>query len=148
MGARSAHHRSVSQLPETVDRAGLEVLDRAECLRLLDAGGVGRVALSGDPPVVRPVNFVLDGVRIVIRTGPGSLWQSAAEGRLASFEIDGARNVDHRGWSVIATGPLSRVEADDRTLALPLRAWAPRGRDRFVAIEIDQLSGRRLTGRP
>jgi uncharacterized protein len=131
-----------------VDAAGLDVLDRAECLRLLEAGGVGRVALSGDPPILRPVNFVLDGDRIVIRTGPGSLWKSASEGRPATFEIDGARNVDHRGWSVIASGRLSPVDADDRALALPLRAWARRGRDRFVAIEIDELSGRRLTGRP
>jgi uncharacterized protein len=138
----------VTELPQTVDRAGLEVLDRAECLRLLDAGGVGRVALCGDPPVVRPVNFVLDGDRIVIRTGPGSLWQAASGQCSATFEIDGARNVDHRGWSVIASGRLSLVEADEQTLALPLRAWAPRGRDRFVAMEIDELSGRRLTGRP
>jgi nitroimidazol reductase NimA-like FMN-containing flavoprotein (pyridoxamine 5'-phosphate oxidase superfamily) len=138
----------VAELPPIVDRAGLEMLDRAECLRLLEAGGVGRVALAGDPPVVRPVNFVVDGDRIVIRTGPGAVWESASERRLAAFEIDGARNVDHRGWSVIATGRLSPVAADDQTLALPLRAWAPRGRDRFVAMEIDELSGRRLTGRP
>ncbi len=137
----------MSERPTTVDAAGLDVLDRAECLRLLEAGGVGRIALSGDPPLLRPVNFVLDVDRIVIRTGPGSLWRSASERRLATFEIDGARNVDHRGWSVIASGRLSLVDADDRALALPLRAWAPRGRDRFIAIEIDELSGRRLTGR-
>jgi uncharacterized protein len=90
------------------------VLDRAECLRLLEAGGVGRVALSGDPPILRPVNFVLDDERIVIRTGPGSLWRSASERRLATFEIDGARNVDHRGWSVIASGRLALVDTDDQ----------------------------------
>ena len=96
----------------TVDHVGLEVLDTAECLRLLEAGGVGRVALPGDPPIVRPVNFVLDGRRIVIRTGPGSLWRAAGENRAVSFEIDGSRNVDHRGWSVLTSGPLTRVEAD------------------------------------
>ena len=134
----------VEQPERTVDHAGLEVLDRVECLRLLEAGGVGRVALAGDPPVIRPVNFVLDGDRIVVRTGPGALAQSAAEQRLATFEIDHARNVDHHGWSVIASGPLSLVAADEDTLTLPLRAWARRGRDRFVAIHIAQLSGRRL----
>ena len=102
------------------------------------------MALAGDPPVVRPVNFVLDGDRIVIRTGPGALAQSAADQRLATFEIDHARNVDHRGWSVIASGRLSLVAADEDALTLPLRAWAHRGRDRFVAIHIDTLTGRRL----
>ena len=67
---------------------------------------------------------------------------------MATFEIDGSSNVDHSGWSVIATGLLSTADADPRTSALPLRAWAPHDRDRFVAIEIDQVSGRRLTGRP
>ena len=94
------------------------------------------------------MNFVLDSDQIVIRTGSGSLWRAASERHAATFEIDGWRNVDHRGWSVLISGRLSCVDADDRTLALPLRAWAPRGRDRFVTIEIDRLSGRRLTGRP
>jgi nitroimidazol reductase NimA-like FMN-containing flavoprotein (pyridoxamine 5'-phosphate oxidase superfamily) len=138
---------AVDHLPVTVDRAGLEVIDRAGCLRLLAAGGVGRVAVGGAPPLVRPVNFVLDDVRLVIRTGDGALWRSASARPLATFEIDGSSNVDHRGWSVIATGTLSTVVADPRTLALPLRAWAPHGRDRFVAIEVDEISGRRLTGR-
>ena len=132
----------------TVDQVGLEVLDAAACRRLLERGGVGRVALPGDPPVVRPVNFVLDAARIVVRTGDGSLWRAASARPLVTFEIDAASNVDHRGWSVIASGPLIPLEADGATTALPLRAWAPRGRDRFVAIEVTALSGRRLTGRP
>ena len=139
------HHRLVTE--RFVDHVGLEVLDRAECLRLLEGGGVGRIAIAGQPPIVRPVNFVLDRGRIVIRTGDGSLWRAASEQQLATFEIDGVRNVDHRGWSVLAGGPLARLATDERTVALPLRAWAPRGRDRFIAITIVKLSGRRLTGR-
>jgi len=127
-----------------VDAAGLGVLDAAECRRLLEMGGVGRIALPGEPPVVRPVNFVFDDGRIVIRTGPGPLWQAAATQCLAAFEIDRVRNVDHHGWSVLAGGRLDRLDADERTIALPLRAWAPFGRDRFVALTITELSGRRL----
>ena len=110
------HRRLVAVRPGTVDPAGLEVLERAECLRLLALGGVGRVALPAEPPLVRPVNFVLDGERVVIRTGPGSLWRSASEHRLVTFEIDGARNVDHRGWSVLATGALMHLDPDDHAL--------------------------------
>lgn len=133
---------------EIVDHAGLEVLDRAECIRLLEQGGVGRLATPGEPPVVRPVNFVLDGEQIVVRTGAGVLWRAACEQRMATFEIDGARNVDHRGWSVLASGRLAPMATDDRLQALPLRPWAPHGRDRFVVLDIAELSGRRLGGRP
>src|SRR6476469_5229603 len=90
--ADPGHDGPVSE--SIVDRAGLEVLEPAECLRLLAMGGVGRIAVHGEPPVVRPVNFVLDDDRLVIRTGPGSLWRSASQRVLATFEIDGVRNVD------------------------------------------------------
>jgi nitroimidazol reductase NimA-like FMN-containing flavoprotein (pyridoxamine 5'-phosphate oxidase superfamily) len=130
-----------------VDAAGLDILDTDECRRLLGAGGVGRVALPGEPPIVRPVNFVLDGDRIVVRTSDGPLWRAALAVQHVTFEIDAARNVDHRGWSVIASGPITALEPDDRVIALPLRAWAPTGRDRFIAITIAELSGRRLPGR-
>lgn len=128
------------------DAAGLEILEADECRRLLEVGGVGRVALPGEPPIVRPVNFAFDDGKVVIRTGIGSLWRAATASCLATFEIDGVRNVDHRGWSVLASGPLAPLEPDDRVLALPLRAWAPMGRDRLVAITVTELSGRRLAG--
>jgi uncharacterized protein len=129
-----------------VDVAGLEVLSDDECRRLLANGGVGRVALPGEPPTVRPVNFAFDGDRIVIRTGAGALWAAACRSVRATFEVDGVRNVDHGGWSVIASGPLVPLTADARVLTLPLRAWAPKGRDRFVAVTVEELSGRRLAG--
>ena len=129
-----------------VDVAGLEVLSDDECRWLLTNGGVGRVALPGEPPIVRPVNFAFDVDRIVIRTGAGALWSAACRSARVTFEVDGVRNVDHRGWSVLASGPLVPQPADAGVLALPLRAWAPEGRDRFVAVTVEQLSGRRLPG--
>ena len=50
-----------------VDRNGLEVLDRAECLRLLGTASLGRIGLtSGALPTVLPVNFRLidDEIRL------------------------------------------------------------------------------------
>ena len=133
--------------PRLFDLAGLEVLSHDECRRLLAAGGVGRVAMPGEPPIVRPVNFAYDGDRIVIRTGAGALWSAACRSVRVTFEVDDVRNVDHRGWSVLASGPLTPLVADDSVLALPLRAWAPEGRDRFVGVTVEALSGRRLGGR-
>ena len=77
------------------DLAGLEVLSDDECRRLLATGGVGRVAVPGEPPIVRPVNFAFDENRIVIRTGAGPLWSAACRSVLVTFEVDDVRNVDH-----------------------------------------------------
>ena len=57
----------------------------------------------------------LDGDRIVVRTGDSILWRAARASAPAEFEIDAARNDDHSGWSVIATGRLSEVDPEDRT---------------------------------
>ena len=61
----------------------MEELDEKECLRLIGAGGIGRIAYVGRfGPAVLPVNYKLRGGAIVFRTaengpldedcGPGS----------------------------------------------------------------------------
>ena len=61
------------------DRLSVQVLSREECLRLLSNGGVGRISvIAGRAPVIRPVDFVCDGDRIVIRTGDSAIWRAAA----------------------------------------------------------------------
>ena len=124
----------------------MAVLSRVECGRLLGRGGLGRMAVGGDdgPPVMRPVNFAVDGDRLVVRTAEGALWDAALRGAPASFEVDEIRNVDHRAWSVIVSGKLADVPVDDHVRALPLRAWAPSVRDRYVELSMDEVSGRRL----
>src|SRR5437763_1159791 len=52
-------------------------LDRAECLRLLAEGTLGRVAIDAPhrpEPVIRPVNYVFDEASqsVLIRSGSGS----------------------------------------------------------------------------
>ena len=52
--------------------ATTQLLDEAECLRLIAAGGVGRIGYTGRfGPTILPVNFALQDQTIVFRTGPG-----------------------------------------------------------------------------
>lgn len=129
-----------------VDEAGFEVLPRSECLRLLRPGGVGQVVLPTEDrvPTVRTVNFALDGDRIVMRTGNSRLWQAALAQSMASFGLEEGHNLDHTGWSVVVTGRLHPLAADEQTRRLPLRSWAMSARDRFVALDVEDASGRRL----
>ncbi len=109
--------------PVWLDGAGLEILDREECLRLLADADTGRIALTVRAlPAILPVRFVLDGERIVIRTGSESTLAGATRSAVVAFEADGR---DHRGdhddgpgaeWSVVATG-LARHVTDERELA-------------------------------
>ncbi|WP_436793461.1 pyridoxamine 5'-phosphate oxidase family protein [Actinospongicola halichondriae] len=129
------------------DRNGLRVLDRTESLRRLERVTIGRVGISSRAlPVVLPVNFLLDGDRILVRTGHGSKLSAALRGSVVAFEVDDFDPIDHSGWSVVVTGT-SRVIVDDddlrRVESLPLAHWAPSGGD-VVAISTEMISGREL----
>jgi nitroimidazol reductase NimA-like FMN-containing flavoprotein (pyridoxamine 5'-phosphate oxidase superfamily) len=132
-----------------VDRNGLEILDRQECLRLLETSTLGRLALSVNAlPMILPVNFLLDGDRILIRTSPGTKLAAATTNAVVAFEVDAMDPFAHAGWSVAVTG-MSREVTDPDDLAhiaaLPLAHWAPTD-GHVVAVSTDVISGRRLGG--
>ena len=92
------------------DRNGLEVLSRAECLRLLGGARIGRVGLSmGALPAVLPVNFTLVDDAIVLRTAAGSKLDAALANSVVAFEVDSIDPMYHTGWSVLVQGVASEV---------------------------------------
>lgn len=131
-----------------VDRNGLEVLDRDECLRLLARSTLGRIGVTaGALPTVLPVNFWLDRDRIVVRTGEGTKLDSATRGAVVAFEVDDFDPMYHSGWSVVVTGVAREVTDPGDLAALgraPLARWAPRGNGKVIAISTDMISGRRI----
>jgi uncharacterized protein len=132
-----------------VDRNGLEVLSRDECLMLLAASSLGRVGCtSGALPVVLPVNFRLVGECIVFRTGAGTKLDAATRNAVVAFEVDAMDPMAHSGWSVLVIG-LAREVTDEREKdALGVAAvphWAPEADGRVVAISTEIVSGRRLS---
>jgi len=131
-----------------IDEAtGLEAIDREECLLLLSREYVGRLALvDHDRPSIFPVNYRLDGQRIVIRTAAGTKLAAAGTGRWGAFEVDFSDRMAHQGWSVVASGPVAEITNHDEIShleTLQLRPWAG-GRDRWIVLIIEELSGRRL----
>jgi nitroimidazol reductase NimA-like FMN-containing flavoprotein (pyridoxamine 5'-phosphate oxidase superfamily) len=133
-------------------RTGLEVIDRDGCLDLLAGTDIGRVAvLAGREPVIFPVNYALDGDRIVFRTDPGSKFHGVVRNARVSFEIDEFDAAVHEGWSVVAVGRAEEV-VDRRERArleeeVGLQPWAEGPRDHWVVIEPERLSGRRVRRR-
>src|SRR5262245_35950498 len=122
--------------PVPVDRNGLEVLGREECLILLDRSTVGRVGLSiGALPTVLPVNFRLVDEHVVFRTGVGSKLDAATRGAVIAFEVDHVDPVSHTGWSVVVTGiaeegPGPEWAGEIAATAVP--RWVPEGASRLL----------------
>lgn len=132
-----------------VDHAGLEVLTRDECDRLLATTVVGRIAFVADgEPVVFPVTYRLHRGSIVFRTTVGAKLEAAGRDAPVAFEIDGWDESAHRGWSVLVKGVASEVEDGEEAtelFALGLRPWAEATeRRRWVKIRPEEISGRRI----
>ncbi|MDX6402000.1 MAG: uncharacterized protein QOF27_2606 [Gaiellaceae bacterium] len=127
-------------------------LDRSECLRLLAATGVGRIAVNvneWDQPMLRPVNYVFDepSQSVLIRSGTGSKLHALLRSAKAVFEIDGTDPAERVGWSVIVRGVAEEITNPTelrRIDGLGLDPWAPGHKDRWIRIRVNTVSGRRI----
>jgi hypothetical protein len=129
---------------------GLTELDRAECMELLGAKSVGRIAYATEAGArILPVNYVLVDDSVIFRTVPdGEIFRHAINSNCA-FEIDETDEFFELGWSVVAVGSLQLATEDDfarmRYGKLP-EPWAGGRRWMFVRLPCEQVSGRRLIG--
>lgn len=134
----------------TIDaRTGLERLDRRECLRLLAADDIGRLAvIAGGAPAIFPVNYALDGETIVFRSDAGTKLDWGPRAR-ACFEIDGFDRPRRAGWSVVAVGRLEEVSPYDsatleRVRNLAVTPWAAGEKRHWMRLVPDRITGRRV----
>src|SRR5262245_6730572 len=96
-----------------IDRNGLEVLGREECLRLLAQATVGRISVSvGALPAIFPVNYCVRDGAVLFRTGRGTKLEAAAANAVVAFEVDDFDPVEHTGWSVMLVG-IARDATDE-----------------------------------
>jgi nitroimidazol reductase NimA-like FMN-containing flavoprotein (pyridoxamine 5'-phosphate oxidase superfamily) len=138
----------------TKSRGAAEMLelDRAECLRLLAGGTVGRVAVTAPhrpQPVIRPVNYAFDEASqsVLIRSGSGSKLFALLCAVRAVFEVDGVDPASQLGWSVIIEGATEEITdpAELRRLeALRLEPWAPGHKGHWIRIRASMVSGRQI----
>ncbi|MFO7252209.1 MAG: pyridoxamine 5'-phosphate oxidase family protein [Actinomycetes bacterium] len=130
------------------DSVGLRVLSRAECVGLLATAPIGRVVFTDRAlPAVQPVNFTLDGETVVFRTGAGTRLAAAARDTVVAFEADAFDPAGRTGWSVTVIGHARAVTEPaeiERLSRLPLECWVPGGRDRFIVLPIEHITGRRI----
>jgi nitroimidazol reductase NimA-like FMN-containing flavoprotein (pyridoxamine 5'-phosphate oxidase superfamily) len=127
----------------------LETLDAAACARLLAATDYGRLAVvrSGRPKII-VLNHLVDGTHLVFRTRQDALLAELTDGKAVhvAFEVDSAFSPGRSGWSVIATGLLTRESDPARVAAARERiaAWAEGERDVVLRLDVEELTGRRV----
>lgn len=132
-------------MPPT-DHAGLEVLSYDDCVERLEHAQVGRLAFLADGDVqIFPVNYRWHDGAVVFRTAPGTKLDAGFFHKITAFEIDGWDSVFETGWSVVAKGIAKAVDPTPEMEALGLRPWAGPGRDDWVRIRPDEVTGRKIT---
>lgn len=137
-------------LDTDLDRNGLEILSREECLELLRTREIGRVSTSLRAlPVVLPVTYTLDDDAIVFRTGVGTKFYAATRNAVVAFEVDDFDEATRSGWSVMVVGEASEITDPgdlQRVRNLPLDPWIGNGNDldRYIHIPVVHVSGRRI----
>jgi uncharacterized protein len=131
------------------DRHDLEVLPLAQCLALLRSRPLGRLAyLDAGAPTVVPVNHLVDGSTVVMRSLSGGKLDAAIIGHPVAFQLDDHDPSRGTGWSVLVRGRADLVEDED-TIARydsELDSWAitePHLAS-WIRIVPDEISGRRL----
>ena len=130
------------------ERTGLDYIPRDECMRLLDTQHLGRIGVVvAGRPIVLPINYVMDDGSIVFRTDDGTKFDAAVRGEFVAFEIDDVAPEYHTGWSILVNGVAEEIVDPDelrRAEHLPLRAWAPGAKSRYLRITPVTISGRRI----
>ena len=130
------------------DANGLEVLSRAEAIALLETQEVGRLVYTRRAlPAIRPVNYVLDGGAVLIRTGSASSLGQAVRGAVVAFEVDEFDQVTRMGWSVVVTATAQLVTDEAQRARSSLDGpvpWAPGIKEHLIRIPLTIVTGRWL----
>jgi nitroimidazol reductase NimA-like FMN-containing flavoprotein (pyridoxamine 5'-phosphate oxidase superfamily) len=128
-------------------------LTPAESWELLARVSLGRIVFTQHAmPAIRPVNHLVDGQAIIIRSHLGSAITGATvtrDGTVVCYEADELDPVRHTGWSVIATGMAQLVEdaAAVSRYKQMLEPWAAGRMDYVIAVKPQIITGIRLMGR-
>lgn len=122
-------------------------LSVSECWALLRSVPVGRLGVVvGGQPDIFPVNHVVDHGTIVVRTASGTK-HTAADGHPVAFEVDGYDADRSEAWSVVIKGvarSVDRLHEVVDALQLPIFPWQEGLKPRFLRIEPDTVTGRRI----
>jgi nitroimidazol reductase NimA-like FMN-containing flavoprotein (pyridoxamine 5'-phosphate oxidase superfamily) len=126
-----------------------EQLTRAECLEILGRHGLGRLAVaeSGQPDIF-PVNYAMDGDRVVFRSFEGTKLDHASLDRVA-FEVEEFEGDGVTACSVVVKGTAREITdaidaASERERKLDVPSWVSSQEMHWVRIVPTEITGRQV----
>ncbi|MGH3959940.1 pyridoxamine 5'-phosphate oxidase family protein [Mycobacterium sp.] len=129
-------------------RHKLEIVERDQCLDLLQTVRVGRLVFTEHAlPAVQPVNFRMWQGDIVIRVAGGEKLAAAVGNLVVAFQADELDPDLRTGWSVTVIGHAQLITDVDDLVELSgifLQPWVDGRRDYFVRIRTEKVTGRLL----
>jgi hypothetical protein len=121
-------------------------LSTDECWQLAASRPVGRLAWSGPHgPTVIPVNFAVDGHRVLVRTKAYSQAARECEDTMVAFQVDSFDEDSRAGWSVLLRGRAHFEHQSPPGDADP-DVWVSGPRSLRLRIEVSEVTGRRIQG--
>ena len=125
------------------DDGYFDSLDEAECRKLLATGSVGRVAWESESGInVMPVNYKVVDNQVVFHTSQMGSLSSLLEPTQVGFQVDEIDVETAVGWTLLVRGTTGPA------LGLDSISWVPDGRHVGVAIALEWLGGRVVSGKP
>ena len=128
------------------EHSPVTVLPDDTCWQMLHDEEFGRLAFHlADEVHLVPINYTVDAQRrIVFRTAEGSKLLGLTMNADVAFEID--HFGEDEATSVIVRGRARQLEGHeaDETDQLPLRPWIDTAKFNTIAVEVDEITGRRF----
>lgn len=141
-----------SQRPEGGSRV-LERLDESECLKLIGAARIGRLAYTGRfGPTVLPVRYKLHEGSIVFHTLQDTFTEEDLRTGIAGAEYQVAFEADNydpetlEGWVVLVVGPAHHVDSEAERasiIAAGADPWPGAESEHLVRVNPVRIGGRR-----
>ena len=127
-------------------------LDRKEAMRLLASVDYGRVVFTQRAlPAIRPVNHLVDGDRVIVRSRLSSTVSAVVgsgtnAGVVVAYQADGLDPDRRLGWSVVVTGLASTVTDPKQRARYEqlLHPWVSLAMDTVIAIDAEIVTGIRI----
>lgn len=131
---------------------GLEILDQAECRRLMAGAKVGRIGFTARAmPAIQPVQVAVHAGRVVVPVRPGGRLATACRGAVVVVQADCTAPSSGSTWSVEVVGT-ARVVTDRGEVAaldrLGLQTWTAAGDRCYVTVAMEAITGWRFPVMP
>jgi hypothetical protein len=119
-------------------------LNVEQCWTMVATRPVGRLAWTGPHgPTVIPVNFIVTGAEVHVRTTAYSELGRQCDDSPVAFEVDHVDVATRSGWSVLMRGR-GHLEYGPSHDAEP-DVWVPGPRNLRLRIDVTEVTGRRIT---